>query len=161
MSVTHRYELTMEWTGNTGTGTSHYRGYSRDHVLGAPGKMVIAGSSDPAFRGDRGRWNPEELLVASLAQCHMLAYLHLCASAGVTVTAYTDAPTGTLTMDQTGDGGEVTEVTLRPSVQVTEQAMVDRALALHDDVPAVCFIARSVSFPVKHEPTVTVTVAGA
>jgi organic hydroperoxide reductase OsmC/OhrA len=156
MSVTHRYELTLEWTGNTGPGTSSYRAYSRDHVLGAPGKAVIAGSADPAFRGDRGRWNPEELLVASLAQCHMLAYLHLCASAGVVVTAYTDAPTGVLAMDEAGDGGQISEVTLRPAVRVADQAMVDQARALHDDVPDVCFIARSVSFPVKHEPTVTV-----
>src|SRR5215475_708595 len=132
MSKVHRYQATISWTGNRGTGTNNYDAYSRGHEIHCPGKPVIAGSSDPAFRGDRGRWNPEELLVASLAQCHLLAYLHLCASAGVTVTAYTDAPTGTLTMDETGWGGEITEVTLRPAVQVAEQDMVDRAVALHD-----------------------------
>lgn len=156
MRITHRYELTLEWTGNNGPGTSSYRAYSRDHVLGASGKPVIAGSADPAFRGSRGRWNPEELLVASLAQCHLLAYLHLCASAGVVVTAYADTPTGVLTMDEIGDGGQITEVTLRPAVQVADPLMADQALALHDDVPAVCFIARSVSFPVRHEPTIAV-----
>ena len=48
---------------------------------------MIAGSADPAFRGDRTRYNPEDLLVASLAACHMLWYLHLAADAGVVVVA--------------------------------------------------------------------------
>ncbi len=93
---THLYRLPIRWTGNLGTGTASYRGYSRHHEYVGPGKPVIPGSSDPAFRGDATCYNPEELLVGSLASCHMLWFLHLCADAGVVVERYEDAPEGTL-----------------------------------------------------------------
>ena len=80
---THTYTCTMIWTGNTGQGTSAYKAYARDHVYSAPGKPDLPGSADPAFRGDAGRYNPEELLVAALSSCHMLWYLPLCAVGGV------------------------------------------------------------------------------
>ncbi len=79
MGKSHRFSVTVEWTGNRGSGTANYRAYSRDHEIGWAGKPVVPGSSDPAFRGDAGRYNPEELLIASLSACHMLWYLHLCA----------------------------------------------------------------------------------
>jgi organic hydroperoxide reductase OsmC/OhrA len=154
MAVTHRYEVTVRWTGNSGRGTSDYLGYGRDHEVEGEGKTAIPGSSDPAFRGDAARWNPEELLVAALAQCHMLWYLHLCASRGVVVTDYTDTPVGTMAMDAAGGGGQFTEVVLRPAVTVTDPAMTDQARALHDEIGALCFIARSVNFLVRHEPAV-------
>jgi organic hydroperoxide reductase OsmC/OhrA len=153
-SLTHRYVVTVRWTGNTGTGTSGYRGYGRDHEVTGDGKPVIPGSSDPAFRGDATSWNPEELLVASLAQCHMLWYLHLCAVGGVVVTDYTDTPVGTMVMDEAGGGGQFTDVVLRPVVTVADASMSQKAQALHEEIGALCFIARSVNFPVRHEPTV-------
>ncbi|MGD0439028.1 MAG: OsmC family protein [Acidimicrobiales bacterium] len=159
MSRTHSYEVSLRWTGNTGSGTSSYRSYGRDHELSAPGKPMIDGSSDPAFRGDPQRWNPEELLVAALSQCHMLSYLHLAASAGVIVTAYRDTPTGTMTENPDGSG-EFVEVTLRPEVTVAEAAMRERATALHDDAEKLCFIARSVNFPVHHLPLTVAAPAG-
>ena len=151
MRATHSYELSLRWTGNTGSGTASYRAYGRDHEVSAAGKPVIAGSSDPAFRGDPQRWNPEELLVAALSQCHMLSYLHLAANAGIVVTAYGDTPSGT--MNENPDGsGEFVEVLLRPEVTVADAAMSERATALHDDAEKLCFIARSVNFPVHHRP---------
>jgi len=83
----HRYAVSITWNGNLGTGTSGYRDYSRNYEIGSEGKSTIHGSADPAFRGDRSRWNPEELLVASLSACHKLWYLHLAAEAGIIVTA--------------------------------------------------------------------------
>jgi organic hydroperoxide reductase OsmC/OhrA len=151
MKGTHSYQLALRWTGNNGSGTTSYRAYRRDHEVHAPGKPVLAGSSDPAFRGDPRRWNPEELLVASLAQCHMLWYLHLAATAGVVVVEYTDNATGTMIEDEDG-GGQFSQVVLRPMVTVAELQMAARADSLHDDVPAKCFINRSVNFPVHHRP---------
>jgi len=159
MNSTHSYELSLQWTGNTGSGTSSYRAYSREHEIRAVGKPVIAGSSDPAFRGDSQRWNPEELLVAALSQCHMLSYLHLAASAGIVVTAYCDTPLGT--MNENPDGsGEFTTVLLRPSVTVAAADMRERADALHADAEKLCFIARSVNFPVHHQPVTVVESRG-
>ena len=151
----HRYQVTVEWTGNTGTGTAGYRTYERRHEIGAPGagKPGIPGSSDPAFRGDAARWNPEELLVASLSACHQLWYLHLCADAGVVVTAYVDRAEGTM-VEEAGGAGQFTRVLLRPTVTVAAGADVARARALHADAHAMCYVARSMNFPVEHEPEI-------
>src|SRR5499426_564348 len=99
----HHYSVVVTWTGNQGSGTSGYRDYRRDHDISAAGKPIIPASSDPIFRGDASRYNPEDLLVASLSGCHMLWYLHLCADAGIRVTEYRDDATGT--MVETADGG--------------------------------------------------------
>ena len=150
----HSYALDLEWHGNRGSGTSGYRDYARDVVLRAAGKPALEGSADPTFRGDASRWNPEELLVAALAQCHLLSYLHMAVTHGVVVTAYTDAPVGT--MVQQGVGGHFTRVLLRPVVTVADESQVETALRIHHDAGEACFIASSVNFPVDHEPTVRV-----
>jgi organic hydroperoxide reductase OsmC/OhrA len=149
----HTYDTTVTWTGDKGTGTSAYRAYSRDHELSADGPGTLPGSSDPSFRGDRARWNPEQLLTGSLSQCHMLWYLHLCAAAGVIVTGYVDSAQGF--MAETEDGsGHFTEVVLRPHVVVTSPDMAEKALQLHAEAHRMCFVANSVNFPVRTEPTV-------
>jgi len=155
MPRTHNYAVQVTWTGNQGTGTSGYRDYSRVHDVSADGPAPIAGSSDPAFRGDRARWNPELELTAALSTCHMLWYLHLCAEAGVTVLAYADQASGT--MEESADGGgRFTEVVLRPHVTVATQDMADAAKRLHADASAKCFVANSVNFPVEHDPVIEV-----
>lgn len=146
----HRYATLVTWTGNTGTGTSGYRDYERSHEIAAVGKATIQGSSDPAFRGDAKRWNPEELLLASLSACHKLWYLHLCSAAGVVVTAYEDHAAGVLT-EGAGGGGRFTSVVLRPRVTISSSSDAARAMALHAEANALCFIANSVNFPVAHE----------
>jgi len=152
MALEHHYAVTVTWAGNRGTGTSGYRDYGREHAISAPGKAGIAGSADPAFRGDPERWNPEELLLTALSQCHMLSYLHAATSAGVTVVSYEDDAVGT--MQQTPDGGgHFTSVTLRPRVVITDAAQLALAEELHHEASRMCFIASSVNFPVGHEPT--------
>lgn len=155
MNDEHEYRIEVEWIGNRGPGTTGYREYGRELLIHAEHKPPLAGSADPTFRGDRDRWNPEELLVAALAQCHMLSYLHMAVRAGVVVTDYRDAAVGT--MKQQGLGGEFTEVILRPQVVVAEESMVEAARSAHADAFENCFIARSVNFPVRHEPTISVT----
>ena len=155
MPKTHHYELEVKWTGNTGTGTSGFRDFERSLETSADGKPTILGSADtgPAFRGSPDRWNPEELLVASLSQCHMLSYLYLCSREGIVVTAYVDRPHGT--MVQTADGGgRFEEVVLRPEVAIATPNYAARATALHDEAHKMCFIANSVNFLVRHEPLI-------
>jgi len=148
----HHYEIHVEWTGNTGQGTSDYRTYSRNHCIQGLRKPPLEASSDPAFRGDPTRYNPEELLLASLSACHMLWYLHLCADAGVVVVSYRDHPTGIMTEDSRGSG-QFTEVTLKPVVVLQTPEMIETAIRLHHKANEFCFIARSVNFPVRHEPS--------
>ncbi len=159
MSKQHGYTVLTRWTGNLGTGTIAYLAYSRNHELHGPGKAdPILGSSDPAFRGDATRYNPEELLVASLSACHLLWYLHLCADAGIVVVEYADEAQGTMVEGEQG-GGHFTEVVLRPRVTIARTDNQNEALHLHDEAHRRCFIANSVNFPVKHVAEVHVVQA--
>jgi organic hydroperoxide reductase OsmC/OhrA len=146
----HSYEVQVDWTGNDGDGTKTYKGYRRDHTITSKGKPVIEGSSDPNFHGDASRYNPEELLVASLSACHMLWYLHLCSANRITVVDYRDAALGV--MQENSDGsGEFVRVTLRPAVKVAAGSDRTKARDLHHEAHRLCFIARSVKFPVEVE----------
>ena len=148
----HHYKTTITWTGNQGSGTSGYRDYSRNHEISVAGKPTIPASSDPSFRGDTARYNPEELLVSSVADCHMLWYLHFCSVNGVIVVDYKDEATGI--MEETAEGsGHFKEVTLHPVVTVTDASMIEKANALHHDANKFCFIANSCNFPIRHQPT--------
>lgn len=149
MARDHTYSATVTWTGNRGEGTRRYRGYGRDHDIACAGKPVIRGSADPAYLGDAAWHNPEDMLVAALSACHMLWYLHLCASAGVVVTAYEDAAGGTMRTHPDG-AGEFKRVTLRPRITITGDSDATVAERLHEQANAMCFIARSVNFPVTH-----------
>lgn len=152
----HRYAVDLEWQGDRGDGTASYRAYGRQHTVRAEGKLhEIAGSSDRAFHGDRDRWNPEELALAALSQCHMLSYLHVATLHGVVVVAYTDSATATMHEDGRG-GGRLVEAVLRPRVVVAEPGMRELAESLHHEASQKCFIAASVNFPVRHEPTAVV-----
>jgi organic hydroperoxide reductase OsmC/OhrA len=157
---THRYQITNRWTGNLGAGTSNYRAYSRSYELATPAKAApIPGTSDPLFRGDPARYNPEELLLGALSACHMLWALHWCADAGIVVTEYVDDARGE--MVERGDGaGEFTRAVLQPRMSITDASRVEDALAIHARVHEVCAIARSVNFPVECKPVVAVTAGG-
>jgi len=154
MDKKHLYEVIVEWTGNKGEGTKAYQAYERSHVIRVNNKADILGSSDPAFRGDPTKHNPEEMLVSSLSTCHMLWYLHLCASAGVVVTKYLDKAEGV--MAETAEGGHFVEVILKPEVEVLDHSMLAKAEAIHSDANKHCFIANSVNFPVRHKATTRV-----
>lgn len=149
----HLYRVEIHWTGNTGLGTQSYSTYDRAHTIGVADKPTIEASADPAFRGDKTKYNPEELLVASLSSCHMLWYLHLCATAQVVVTRYIDYPIGTL-MESGDGGGQFSKVLLRPIVTIAPQGDPAVAAQIHDQAHQKCFIANSVSFPVQCEPSI-------
>lgn len=155
MQLEHHYALEVEWIGNRGPGTTGYRDYGRQAVVRSEGKHAIDGSSDKPFHGDADRWNPEELMLAALSQCHLLSYLHVAVLRGVVVTDYVDRAVGT--MRQTPDGGgHFTEATLRPVVTVASTDMVEAARDAHREASEKCFIANSVNFAVRHEPTIQV-----
>jgi organic hydroperoxide reductase OsmC/OhrA len=148
----HTFRIRNEWKGNLGTGTSRYNAYSRNHEIYSPGKSIaIPGSSDPQFRGDGSRYNPEELLVASLSTCHMLWMLHLCADAGIVIDEYSDQAEGVMQLNPDGSG-QFSSVTLRPALKLADPSRTAEALELHHRAHELCFIARSVNFEVSHQP---------
>jgi len=150
MKAAHHYAVRIQWTGNRGSGTSGYRAYGREHLISAAGKESIAGSADRTFHGNADRWNPEELLLTALSQCHMLSYLHVAVRNGVTVVAYTDDAVGTLEQIPPV-GGRFTSATLRPRVTISDPRQLELAQSLHEEAQRECFIAASVNFPVGHE----------
>lgn len=158
MKTSHHYAVLVTWVGNRGTGTSNYRQYGREHLIEAEGKPTIEGSADPTFHGNPERWNPEELLLSSISQCHMLSYLHVATRNSITVVDYVDEAVGT--MELTGDGGgHFTSATLRPRVTITDPTQIELARSLHAEAARLCFIASSVNFPVAHEPVIEAAAA--
>ena len=148
----HKYRVSVQWTGNRGSGTSGYRDYGRDHVITAGSKPAIPGSSDAAFLGDASRWNPEDLLLASACACHKLWYLHLCADAGIVVLDYRDNAEGT--MLDTPQQGRFSQIVLRPHVVIRAGGDVEQAAHLHHVAHEKCYIANSVNFPILCEPVI-------
>lgn len=151
----HAYGTHIRWTGNTGQGTAHYRAYTRDWEVAVPGKPVIRCSNDPLLGGNPGLMNPEDMLLSALSGCHMLWYLHLASDAGIVVTAYEDTPEAIGELAPDG-AARFIAATLRPRITVKPGADLERAQAIHHEIHKVCFIARSVNFPVAVEPAFTV-----
>ncbi|MEM9856457.1 MAG: OsmC family protein [Bacteroidota bacterium] len=150
----HYYQTVTHWTSLEGT--VNYRSYSRNHTITAPDKVnVILASSDPSFMGDSTRYNPEELFLASLSSCHMLWYLHLCTVHKIVVTDYRDRAEGTMEENEEGQG-RFTAVTLFPAVTVKDRNMISKALALHKEANAMCFIANSCNLKISHQPKIAV-----
>ncbi|MGU3576650.1 OsmC family protein [Brucellaceae bacterium C25G] len=147
----HKYTSSIIWTGNRGQGTINYRGYDRTWDVCVPGKSVIHCSNDPLLGGDPAKMNPEDLLLSALSACHMLWYLHYAANAKIIVTAYQDKPVGFGEVEKSG-AGRFTSAILRPHITVPVDTDIALATALHDKIHDVCFISRSVNFPVTYEP---------
>ena len=151
MDKAHQYNLTLDWTGNSGSGTKDYRSYERSYSISIDGKAEIKGSSDPAFRGYASKYNPEELLLASLSSCHILRFLHLCSANGIVVTAYVDEPSGIMIENEDGSG-KLKEVILKPIVTINDEKSLGKLNYIHVEANRFCFIPNSVNFPVRHFP---------
>lgn len=149
----HQYHTTIEWTGNTGSGTSAYTAYERSHVIRTDNKVDINASSDKHYRGDATKHNPEDLFLSALSSCHMLWYLHLCADNKIIVESYTDEASGT--METTADGsGRFTQVVLAPAIIIKNTDKTDLAYQLHHKAHEMCFLANSVNFEIVIHPKV-------
>lgn len=150
MVIKHSYTLELSWKGSTDAP----RNYDRSHTLKAEGKPEIAASADPSSLGDPKKWNPEEMLLGSLASCHMLWYLYLCSVSKIVVTSYRDLPTGSLEIDPEGKS-RFTHAMLSPQVVITDSSRIEDAQALQQKAHEKCFIVNSVNFPVEVDTTVT------
>lgn len=152
MAHEHNYKLTAVWTGNKGVGTKNVRTYDRSHTVTIQGKPELFLTTDNAAVGDKTKLNPEDLLVTAISSCHMLSYLYVCAMEGIVVTSYIDQATGIMIEKENG-GGSFKEVTLNPVFSVAAESMVEKALDLHHKAHEICYIANSVNFEVKCNPT--------
>ncbi len=152
MTHEHNYKLTAVWTGNTGEGTKNVRTYDRSHTISFQGKPDLFLTTDNPAVGDKSKLNPEDLLVSAISSCHLLSYLYLCSMAGIVVMGYSDNATGTMIEKESG-GGSFKEITLNPVIYVSDESMVEKAIELHHKAHEICYIANSVNFEVKCNPT--------
>lgn len=152
MKKEHHYEVVNEWCGNHGIGTDNIRTYDRSHTVVVDGKPALHLTTDNANVGDKNKLNPEDLLVAALSSCHLLSYLYLCALEGIVVTSYIDKARGVMLENEFG-GGQFKEVLLRPVFTLKDAGMKARAIELHHKAHEICYIANSVNFEVRCEPS--------
>lgn len=148
----HNYKLTAVWTGNKGEGTKNVRAYDRSHTVSIDGKPELLLTTDNPAVGDKSKLNPEDLLVSAISSCHMLSYLYVCALEGIVITSYLDNASGTM-LEEANGGGSFKEIILNPIIHVADESMVEKAIELHHKAHEICYIANSVNFDVKCNPT--------
>lgn len=147
----HDYLTHLAWSGSTGSG---YRAYDRAHTVSAtPAEAPLHLSADPRFRGDDGRLNPEQLLVAAASSCQLLSFLAVAAAAGIDIRSYEDHATGT--MDLSDSPARVGRIVLSPVIGVPagtdREAVLEAVETAHDR----CFIANSLTSKIAIDATVT------
>jgi organic hydroperoxide reductase OsmC/OhrA len=145
------FQANVVWPSDSAQKTPPDASYSRSSWLSAPGKGEVPGSSGLAFGGDPHGYNPEELLILSLAECHMLTFLGLAARRKLGVKRYGDKATGTLTKNAAGRT-QMAEVILHPHVVFANGTDLEEVQGLHTKAHELCFMANSMNFPVRVEP---------
>ncbi|MBA3523886.1 MAG: OsmC family protein [Geodermatophilaceae bacterium] len=151
MTATHRYRSDLAWAGSTGVG---YRDYDRGHRLRTPpAELELALSSDPHFRGDPRRTNPEQLLLAAASSCQLLSFLALAARAGIDVTAYADHAEAE--MPVVAAAMRITRVVLRPHIVVAAGTDLGRVRSLVDEAHGSCYVANTLNAEMVIEATIT------
>ena len=139
MSAVHRYSTRLAWSGSTAAG---YEDYSREHTLSAPpAEQELRLASDPAFRGDARRLNPEQLVVAAASSCQLLEFLALAAKARIDVLGYSDDAEGT--MDESDEPARIQRIVLRPRIRVAEGSSEERVRRLVELAHEHCYVANS------------------
>lgn len=156
MSDTHVFEITLTYPASTAQATPPDANFSRNNIMKSAGKHEVAASSPATFGGDDTRYNPEELMLMSLSECHMLTYLAIAAKKQMKIVRYEDRATGQLGMGEFGVVGKTSmqRVTLHPRVTVAKGTNLDDARAMHVKAHANCFMANSVNFLITAEPEI-------
>jgi organic hydroperoxide reductase OsmC/OhrA len=143
----HTYAASCSWRGSTGVG---YDDYNRNHTGRVPPTQITLDlSGDPAFRGDAGLLNPEQLLVLAASSCQLLSFLAVAARARVDVVAYDDDATGEMPEGRTP---WVERIVLRPTVVYRGDVSEDRIRHLLEVAHRECYIANSVKTEITLEP---------
>lgn len=107
--------------------------------------QALAGSCASEWGGDPERADPEELFVASLSACHMLWFLDFARRERLRVISYEDRPEGTM------DAHRFVAITLRPRAVFDTDTTTEVIERLHERAHEACFIANSVTCPVRVE----------
>lgn len=152
MGSKHLFQAKLKWESLLQAQEGTASRYTKNHVVSFDGKMPLEVSAAKAFKGDPSKYNPEDLLLASIVSCHMMSYLYVCSKNNIEVLSYSDNAEATLEVLDNG-GGRFVEVRLYPRVVLRDESAFAKALELHKEAKELCFIANSCNFPILHFPT--------
>jgi organic hydroperoxide reductase OsmC/OhrA len=146
------HHIALTW--DKGDAPFTYDAYPRNHAISFKnGQEILTASASSAYKGDAGKADPEDLLVAALSSCHMLSFLAIAAKKKLTVHSYRDDAVGFLENDMSdGKAGKlwISRVILRPKVTIDADA--ETLAQIHHLAHEACFIANSVKTQVSVEP---------
>lgn len=146
----HTYRTSLAWSGSTAGG---YEDYDRGHTLTAPpARPALELSSDPAFKGDADRLNPEQLLLAAASSCQLLEFLVLSAKARIDVLEYHDDAEAT--MDESDEPARIQRIALRPRIAVAAGPSEDRVRHLVELAHDHCYVANTLRSEMIVEPEI-------
>ena len=142
-SVRHKtftYSTQVEWVGG------------RAGITRSEGKQEFRVASPPEFKGEKGVWTPEDLLVAAVNSCMMTTFMSFAGRLKLPVVSYTSSAEGTLEFVE--DGHLFTKVTIRPAIIVERDALVEQARKALNDAHEKCLIKNSLRSAVIVEPII-------
>lgn len=152
MIFKHLFKVALSWSSKKEIDGMSNKRSSKNHTISIEGKPDINISAAKVFKGDPSLYNLEDLLLSSLASCHMMSYLYCCSQNGVSIVNYVDNAEAFLEVNEDGSG-KIVKVILNPVVTVSHSDMIELALSLHKKANGLCFIANSCNFPVIHHPS--------
>ncbi len=150
MVFMHRFKVDLEWSSKESNSLDKIGRTIKNHIVKIDGKEILNISAAKSFKGDATLYNPEDLLLSSLASCHMMSYLYCCSTHKIEILSYTDHAEALLEVSDDG-AGRIVQVLLHPVVVIADPSQIDLALSLHTKANELCFIANSCNFPVVHQ----------
>jgi organic hydroperoxide reductase OsmC/OhrA len=141
------YPLTLRWAGNLQD--AEYPRLAQASVEGKPTLDLSSGEGPGALTD---RWNPEDLLGASLAWCHTLTFLALAKKVGLDVRQVEDQVE--VVLDAVDKQTQVTVIRLAPRIYVGPGTPPERVVLFYEKAHKYCFIANSIKASVEMNPTV-------
>lgn len=143
------YTIHLTWE-NAKPDQFTYDHFSRDHQIEFSGDQSLLNSASPDYLGSSKASNPEELLAAALASCHMLTFLAIASKTGVSVGRYSCKAVARLNKKENGKMA-VTEIDLYPVIEFYGEKRPDREqiTKMHDQAHRNCFIAQSIESKVN------------
>ncbi|MCE9671937.1 OsmC family protein [Myxococcus stipitatus] len=142
------FPLRLRWEGSTASE------YDRNAVASTGRKPDLLVSAASGYGGDDSRWNPEDLLGASLANCHLLTFLALARKLRLDVRSYEDEVT--VFLDTVEKVKRVGRIRLSPRIRVAPGTDVEKVREMFFKAHKYCFIGQSLKAEVEMVPTIEV-----
>lgn len=139
---TFTYENTVTWAGN------------RAGRITSDEKPEVLTASPPEFKGEDGKWSPEDLFVAAVNTCTMTTFLAFAFNKELNFDLYESSGEGVL--ERTDNGYQFTKIFIRPTIRVATEPDVELAEKILHDAHDKCLISNSITGKTIIEPDIVV-----